>query len=273
MDERPIGIFDSGFGGLTVARAVIDLLPQEDLVYVGDTGRYPYGPRPLQEVRRFSEEISLKLIRDHRVKMIVVACNTAASAGLEGLAGPAGTPVLSVIEPGVRSAMKATRSGRIGVIGTVGTIRSGSYQQAVAALDGSGTIRLTCAACPGFVEFVERADTGSDQVHVLAERLLAPIVEAGVDTLLLGCTHYPFLARTISDVVGRDVVLVSSADETAFELRALLERSGLARSSGSAGRHRWISSGDVCTFHALGRRLLGPEIEHVEPWDPGAARG
>lgn len=268
MDDRPIGLFDSGFGGLTVARAVIDLLPGEDLVYVGDTGRYPYGPRPLDEVRRFAGQITTKLVEEHQVKLIVVACNTAAAAGLDGLVEAAGRPVISVIEPGVRAALRASASGRIGVIGTVGTVSSGAYQRTFAAADREGRVDLTCAACPGFVEFVERGETDSDQVYVLAERLLAPVREAKVDTLLLGCTHYPFLARTISDVVGRDVVLVSSADETAFELRSLLADLGLAREGTGVGRHQWISSGDVGTFRDLGRRLLGPEIDMVHPWDP-----
>jgi glutamate racemase len=273
MDERPIGLFDSGFGGLTVARAVIDLLPWEDLVYVGDTGRYPYGPRPLDEVRTFSRQITAKLVEDHDVKMIIVACNTAAAAGLDRLADEAGVPMMTVIEPGVRAVLRATASGRIGVIGTVGTISSGAYQRAVAALDRDGRIDLTCAACPGFVEFVERGDTESDQVYVLAERLLAPVRTAKVDALLLGCTHYPFLARTISDVVGREVVLVGSADETAFELRSLLMNNSLGRSVGRTGTHLWISSGDVDEFRALGRQLLGPEIETVTAWEPaGSAR-
>jgi glutamate racemase len=268
MDERAIGVFDSGFGGLTVARAVIDLLPWENLVYIGDTGRYPYGPRHLDEVRCFSRQITAKLVREHDVKMVVVACNTAAAAGLEGLGESFGLPVITVIEPGLRAAMRATSTGRIGVIGTVGTVSSGAYQKAITALDPSGAVDLTCAACPGFVEFVERGETDSDQVYVLAERLLAPIREAGVDALLLGCTHYPFLARTISDVVGRDVVLVSSADETAFELRALLTDNSLARSRQKRGAHTWISSGDVDTFRTLGRRLLGPEIDQVQAWVP-----
>jgi glutamate racemase len=265
VDNRPIGLFDSGFGGLTVARAVIDLLPAENLVYIGDTGRYPYGPRPLDEVRRFAGQITEKLVSEHDVKILVVACNTAAAAGV---ATPTGLPVISVIEPGVRAALRATRSGRIGVIGTVGTVSSGAYQRAFARADSKGRVDLTCAACPGFVEFVERAETGSDQVYVLAERLLAPVVEAKVDALLLGCTHYPFLARTISDVVGRDVVLVSSADETAFELRALLAQLDLERGGPDPGAHTWISSGDVDTFRVLGRRLLGPEIDQVQPWEP-----
>ncbi|MHB1535057.1 MAG: glutamate racemase [Acidimicrobiales bacterium] len=269
MDDRPIGMFDSGFGGLTVARALIDLLPGEDLVYVGDTGRYPYGPRRLDQVRTFAQEITTKLVREHDVKLVVVACNTAASAGLELLRFEHDVPIMSVIEPGVRATLRATTTGRVGVIGTVGTIASGAYQHAVAALPRQGGIKLTCAACPGFVEFVERGETASDQVYVLAERLLAPVRAAGIDALLLGCTHYPFLARTISDVVGREVVLVSSADETAFEVAAVLAETGLRRRAAKAGSHRWISSGDVEIFRTLGRRLLGPEIEEVEPWTPG----
>ena len=277
MDDRPIGMFDSGFGGLTVARAVIDLLPAERLVYVGDTGRYPYGPRPLGQVRDFAFEITSHLVDDHGVKLLVVACNTAAAAvPLTELERTFGVPVVGVIEPGVRSVAMVTQGGRIGVIGTVGAIASGAYQRTVARL--APGLELTCAACPGFVEFVERGETTSDQVHVLAERLLAPLRDAKVDALLLGCTHYPFLARTISDVMGRDVVLVSSADETAFEVRAQLETNlrGLGapedarqwQARRGERHHRWLSSGDVRVFRELGRRLLGPELDHAEavPW-------
>lgn len=256
-------MFDSGFGGLTVARAVIDLLPDENLVYVGDTARYPYGPRPLDEVRGFARQIARFLVDRHGAKCVVVACNTASAAALDQLRGELDVPVLGVIEPGVRALVSATRNGRVGVIGTVGTIASGAYQRAVAATGAD--VELRCAACPGFVEFVERGETGSDQVHVLAERLLAPLCEAGVDALLLGCTHYPFLARTISDVVGRDVVLVSSADETAFELRSLLGDPVPARDpAAGAARHLFLSSGDVGWFESLGRRLLGPELGAAE---------
>jgi glutamate racemase len=267
MDDRPIGVFDSGFGGLTVARAMIDLLPAEDIVYVADTGRYPYGPRQLDEVRDFARQITASLVASHDVKMVVVACNTASAAALDLLRFEYEVPLVGVIDPGVRAAIRATTTRRIGVIGTVGTIASGAYQRAVAAQRAH--IHLTCAACPGFVEFVERGETRSDQVHVLAERLLAPLRQDRVDTLLLGCTHYPFLARTIGDVMGRDVVLVSSADETAFEVRAILADTGLGRRSAGKGVHRWISSGDTASFRELGRRLFGPEIDDVEPWNPG----
>jgi glutamate racemase len=260
-------MFDSGFGGLTVARAVIDLLPAEDLVYVGDTGRYPYGPRPLDEVRGFAHQISRWLIEEHGVKLVVVACNTAAAAALEELRDELPVPVIGVIEPGVRALVSATRNGRVGVIGTLGTIGSGAYQRAVAATEAP--VHLTCAACPGFVEFVERGETRSEQVHVLAERLLEPVTSAGIDTLLLGCTHYPYLARTISDVMGRDVVLVSSADETAFEVAAALGREGMEHGEGRPGRHTWVSSGDAAWFRRLGRQLLGPELDLVREhsWD------
>jgi len=256
-------MFDSGFGGLTVARAVIDLLPHEDLVYLGDTGRYPYGPRPLEEVHAFAHQITRRLVEDHDVKLVVVACNTAAAAALHDLQADTAVPVISVVEPGVRSLVQATVTGRIGVIGTVGTIGSGAYQEAVEAI--APEVDLTCAACPGFVEFVERGELRSDQVHVLAERLLAPMKDAKIDALLLGCTHYPYLARTIQDVMGREVVLVSSADETAFEVRRLLhdEAAGLAAPP-HPGRHRFLSSGDVAWFSELGGRLLGPELAHAE---------
>ena len=165
-------------------------------------------------------------------------------------------------EPGLRSLLQVTLTDRVGMIGTVGTVASGAYQRLAASL--APGVELTCAACPGFVEFVERGETGSDQVHVLAERLLAPIRMAKVDSLLLGCTHYPFLARTIGDVMGRDVVMVSSADETAFEVRRLLEAAGAAQVDGAGATHRFISSGDVEWFARLGRQLLGPELDRVE---------
>ena len=268
FDDRPIGMFDSGFGGLTVARAFLDLLPAEDLVYVGDTGRYPYGPRPLAEVAGFAHEIARFLVGEHDVKLLVVACNTAAAAALESLRDELDVPVMGVIEPGVRSLVRASESGRVAVIGTVGTVRSGAYQHAVTATGAE--VDLTVAACPGFVEFVERGDTGSDQVHVLAERLLAPVVEAKVDALLLGCTHYPYLARTITDVVGRDVVLVSSADETAFEALDLLAAGPDVRPADGArrGTPTFLSSGDPERFALLGGQLLGPELVHAGrvPW-------
>jgi glutamate racemase len=263
---QPIGMFDSGFGGLTVARAVIDLLPGEDLVYIGDTGRYPYGNKPPAEVQRYAHELATSLVNDFDVKIIVVACNTAASAALEQLNETMPVPVISVIEPGARAVVQATRNRRVGVIGTVGTIDSGAYNQAVSAADP--TVDLVSAACPGLVEFVERGQTTGHEVHVLTERLLAPVANAGVDSLLLGCTHYPYLARVIGDVMGPDVVLVSSADETAFAVKRLLEESGLAETERRTGEHRFFSSGDPEWFADLGSRLFGPELSDAQGWTP-----
>jgi glutamate racemase len=270
--HRPIGMFDSGFGGLTVARALIDLMPQEDLVYIGDTGRYPYGSKPLDDVRGYASELAWSLVTDFDAKAVVVACNTATAAGLDELRAVLPVPVIDVIEPGARALVRAGSSGRVGVIGTVGTVSSGAYPEAIART--GAPVHLVSAACPGFVEFVERGQTIGDEVTVLAERLLAPIRDADVDALLLGCTHYPFLARTISDVMGPGVTLVSSADETAFAAQRLLGDLDLARAAGTIGEHRFLSSGDIETFRELGSRLLGPELARTERWPvaAGAAR-
>lgn len=258
-------MFDSGFGGLTVARAVIDLLPDEHLVYIGDTGRYPYGPRPQHEVREFAHQLARSLVDDYDVKAIVVACNTASAAALHELENVMPVPVFDVVAPGARALVRATRSGRIGVIGTVGTINSGAYDREIRGI--AADVQLTAAACPGFVEFVERGQTSGAEVAILAERLLAPVLDADVDALLLGCTHYPYLARVISDVMGPTVTLVSSADETAFVVRDELARAGLLRAEGGPpAQHRFLSSGDISWFADLGGRLLGPELRNAEQW-------
>jgi glutamate racemase len=259
-------MFDSGFGGLTVARATIDLLPAEDLVYIGDTGRYPYGSKPLREVRRYARELARSLVEDHGAKVVVVACNTATAAGLDELREELRVPVIDVVTPGAQALVQTTVTGRVAVIGTVGTISSGAYVRAIA--ETGAPVHLASAACPGFVEFVERGQTVGDEVTVLAERLLAPIRHAAPDALLLGCTHYPFLARTIGEVMGSDVTLVSSADETAFAIRRDLGALGLLRDGSCVGQHRFLSSGDVELFARLGRQLLGPELDRTERWVP-----
>lgn len=261
MDTRSIGIFDSGFGGLTIVRALVDLVPNESLVYFGDSARYPYGPRLASEVVEFSCEIADYLVAQFNVKMLIVACNTASALALETLRSRFSIPVLGVIGPGARSALTATSIGRIGVIGTVGTVASGAYQREIATMDPG--VELTCAACPGLVEFVEAGEIDSEQLRVLASRLLHPIGNAKVDTLLLGCTHYPFIARVIQDTVGRDVVLVSPAEETAFEVRDLLTHSSLSADEGTKGKYIFLSSGDPEHFKNLGHRLLGPELEEA----------
>jgi glutamate racemase len=265
MSERPIGVIDSGLGGLTVLRALIDLLPDEPVIYFGDTGRFPYGPKPDADVTKYALEMA-ELLSEQEMKLLVVACNRVSSVALDELRRQCGIPVIGVIEPGLRAAIQATRSGHLGVIGTVGTIASGAYQRVAEATHAD--ITLTCAACPGFAEFVEAGDVDSQEVHVLAARLLAPVRAAEVDTLVLGCTHYPLLARTIADVMGREVVLVSSADETAFEVRGLLDGAGHTRRAGLAAPRRvFLTSGDLTTFRTLGGRFLGPEVETVEAWE------
>jgi glutamate racemase len=269
MDARPIGMFDSGFGGLTVARAMIDLLPGEDLVYLGDTVRYPYGSKPLDVVLHHSLEIAAHLVDTYGIKLLVVACNTAAAAALEALQDKLDIPVIGVVEPGVRAALQVSETNRVGVIATVATVASEAYPAAVGDANPATDLALTVAACPGFVELVERGVTSGPEVRVLAEALLKPMVEADVDTLLLGCTHYPYLARPIADVMGRGVVLVSSADETAFKLKDMLSAQDLLhRDADRLGTHTFISSGDVAAFQNLGSRLLGPELTDAMRWDP-----
>lgn len=273
VDEagRPIGMFDSGLGGLTVARAVIDLLPHEDLIYFGDTDRCPYGPRPADEVRRFALEI-MDMLVGHDVKLLVIACNSAASTALQEARHRYDVPVISVIEPGVKAALASTRNRRIGLIGTEATVGSGAYDDAVAVTRAN--VQLFSQACPRFVEFVESGDTTSDELMSVAEEYLAPLKELEVDTLILGCTHYPLLSGMIQYVMGDNVVLVSSAEVTANEVFAKLKSDDLLNTSTEPAVHRFIASSDREMFGELGRRFLGPEFGRVEhrPWpsNPGA---
>lgn len=274
--DRPIGMFDSGFGGLTVARAVIDLMPNENLVYIGDTARYPYGPKPASDVRSFAIELASSLVRDFNVKLIVVACNTAASVALGELQSALSVPVIGVVEPGARALVHTTKNKRVAVIGTVGTIASGAYESAVATASReiSSEVVLTATACPGFVEFVERDETSGKAVTELAEKLLSPIRKADVDALLLGCTHYPYLSEVIRRVMGSDVKLVNSADATASVVRETLAKNKIARSVEASSQglqrfsalHEFYSSGDVQQFAELGRRFLGPEMSVAKQW-------
>ena len=259
-DSRPIGIFDSGVGGLTVARAILDLLPQEPVLYLGDGARFPYGPRPLEEIRRFALEIAEDLVR-RDVKMIVVACNSVEVAAISEVTGAAGVPVIGVIDPGVRAAVRATRNGRIGMIGTEATVRSGAYERAVAAT--GARVELFTRACPAFVEHVERGDTSSEELLALARGYLEPLRAAGVDTLILGCTHYPLLSGLISYVMGDGVVLVSSAEETAKDVYRALLQGGLRREDPGAPTHEWLTTGDPEAFRRLVRRFLGPDVHDV----------
>ncbi|MCW2883015.1 MAG: Glutamate racemase [Sphaerisporangium sp.] len=258
QDDPPIGIFDSGVGGLTVARAIIDQLPAESILYVADTARQPYGPKRIAQVRAYALEVMDHLV-EHDVKMLVIACNSASAAVLRDARERYVVPVVEVIQPATRRAVRATRNGRVGVIATRATIESMAYPDAFAA---APDVRLTSVAAPRLVEFVERGETMSDEVIEVARRYLQPVIDDGCDTLILGCTHYPLLAGAISYVMGNEVTLVSSADETAKDVFRVLHDRGLSSQSATP-RHRFRATGDGTLFADLGRRFLGPEIGTV----------
>jgi glutamate racemase len=261
MNDAPIGIFDSGVGGLTVVRAVLDQLPHEPVHYVGDTARGPYGPRPIAEVRAFALDVMDSLVAEG-VKMLVIACNSASSAVLRDARERYDVPVVEVIQPAVRRAVAATRNGRVGVIGTRATIESGAYEDSFAA---APQLRITTRACPRFVEFVEDGVTHGVELERVAHEYLDPVREAGVDTLVLGCTHYPMLTGVVSYVMGEAVTLVSSAEETAQDVYRVLAQHGLMRPDHlPPPTHRFRATGDPRPFGEIGRRFLGPRIESVE---------
>ncbi|MFB9378661.1 glutamate racemase [Kineococcus gynurae] len=265
MDDAPIGIFDSGVGGLTVARAVLDQLPHEQIHYIGDTAHSPYGPKPIAEVRRFALDVLDNLV-ESGVKMLVIACNSASAAMLRDARERYDVPVVEVIHPAVRRAVRATRNNRIGVIGTRATISSRAYDDAFIARPD---LSLTSAACPRFVEFVERGITSGPELLTAAREYLTPIIDADVDTLVLGCTHYPHLMAVLRSVVGDDVTLVSSAEETAFDVyRELAARDLLRGDGGPPPRHRFTATGDTTSFRTLAQRFLGPQVISVEETGP-----
>ena len=257
---QPIGVFDSGFGGLTVARAVFDQLPHESVAYFGDTARAPYGPRPIAQTREFALECLDRLV-DHGVKVLVIACNTASAAVLHDARERYSVPVVEVIRPAVRRAVLATRNSRIGVISTTGTHRSRAYLDAFAA---APTAEVISQPCPRFVDFVESGMTSGEEVLAVAGEYLAPLRAAEVDTLVLGCTHYPLLTGVLSYVMGEGVTLVSSAEETAKDVYRVLADRGLLRpESLPEPDHGFTTTGDPEEFRALARRFLGPEVATV----------
>ena len=265
MNNAPIGIFDSGLGGLTVARAVIDKLPDEEVVYLGDTRHTPYGPRPVAQVRTYTLAC-LDQLASMGVKALIIACNTATAAALadarERYWVDAGIPVIEVITPAARQAVATTRNGRIGVIGTRATIQSEAYSHVLAAVPG---LSLVQRECPRFVEFVEEGITTGAELEAVATQYLAPLKEAGVDTLVLGCTHYPLLTGVIGRVMGEEVALVTSSEATAnVTYNELVDRDLLHEPRGGASpRHQFYSTGGSGDFGRLARRFLGPEVSSV----------
>ncbi len=258
----PIGVFDSGIGGLTVVRELERQLPDERIIYFGDTARVPYGPKSPETVQRYSHEIADWLIGEG-VKAIVVACNTATAHALPMLRESLPVPVVGVVEPGARAALRTTRSGVVGVIGTVGTIASGAYERAIHAIDPSA--RVIALACPLFVPLVEEGWIDHEATRLIASEYLAPLADADVDTIVLGCTHYPLLASLLATLTAPGVRLIDSAAETAAETGRTLRESNLAApESTAARRHRFVASDDPARFLRLGQRFLGSAIDRVE---------
>lgn len=268
MTDAPVGIFDSGVGGLTVARAILDQLPHEQVIYLGDTANVPYGPKPIADVRRYALA-GLDHLVEQGVKLLVIACNSASAACLHDARERYSVPVVEVIRPAVRRAAAATRNGRVGVIGTAATITSGAYADAFAA---APDVAVTSVACPQFVEFVERGITSGRALLGLASAYLEPLQREQVDTLVLGCTHYPLLAGLIGLVMGDGVTLVSSADETAKDVYRVLTRADLVRADDAPPPvHRFLTTADAAPFRRLAQRFLGADILGGAPLSTVAA--
>lgn len=261
--DRPIGVFDSGIGGLTVARELFRLLPNESVIYFGDTARVPYGPKSPETVRRYSREAAT-FLESKNVKLIVIACNTATAHACEELSARLPIPVVGVVEPGSRAAAKHSRTGRIGVIGTAGTIASGAYDYAVRRLVPDA--RVYAQPCPLFVPLIEEGWTAHPATKLIAKEYLEPLQEVDIDVLILGCTHYPLLTPVLREVMP-GVELVDSAHETALEVKRLLTDNDLARTLAAPPEHRFFASDSPMRFREVGSRFLADRIEQVEKVD------
>jgi glutamate racemase len=257
----PVGVFDSGMGGLTVVREMMRQLPNESIIYFGDTARVPYGPKSPDTVLRYSREIT-SFLRGEGVKALVVACNTATAHALPALREEFDIPIVGVIEPGARAAVAVTKTKRVGVIGTAGTIKSRAYEKEIKKLLPDA--QVTAQACALFVPLVEEGWLDSEVTRAVARNYLAPVVSAEVDTLVLGCTHYPLMKTVIGNVVGREVRLIDSAYETAREIGETLRSTGLEMQTPNEARYRFIASDAPDTFLELGQRFLGSSIDRVE---------
>jgi glutamate racemase len=261
VDPRPIGVFDSGVGGLTVLHECLVTMPHEDFVYLGDHARLPYGPRPLEEVRRFAREIGA-FLEAQNVKLVLVACNTATSAALPQLQEELTVPVVGVITPEAHAAVQATRNRRIGLLATQGTIEGGRYGELVHALDAGA--ELVSVACPRLVPLIESDDPFAAATTEAVREYAAPLKEAGVDTVILGCTHYPLIKPIFQRVFGRDVTLVFSAEETAREVAETLARKGIENAQEREGSYRFLTTGEPALFRELGERFLQLPLGDIE---------
>ncbi len=257
--HKAIGVIDSGVGGLTVVREISNRLPGERIIYFGDTARMPYGPRTYEEVRKFTFEM-IDFLRHQEIKMLVVACNSATAAGLSAYQEVCEYPVLGVIEPGVRAALTQSRRGRIGVIGTVGTINSSEYEMAMRRENGK--LHIVSKACPLFVLLVENNLVNTPEAKKVVQEYLDPLVSEDIDSLILGCTHYPLMESLIQEVVGPSVSLINSAEEIAAEVEEILGNTGMANPLGSDNpRYRFFVSGNPEPFEEVGAKLLQRDIK------------
>jgi glutamate racemase len=260
-DRRAIGVFDSGVGGLTVLHECLVNLPHEDFVYLGDTGNFPYGPKPLAEVRRLAFAAATRLV-DAGVKLVVVACNSAAAAALPQLQASFGTPIVGVVMPGARAAVQATRERRVGLLATEATVRSNAYQNALHALDAG--LEVFAIACPRLAPLIQGGDVFSEEIESAAREATAPLKAAGVDTVILGCTHYPLISPMLRRLLGPQVLLINSAEETAREVGEILTRKSTGNGKDREGEYRFLTTGNPEEFREVGARFLQLPIREVE---------
>jgi glutamate racemase len=259
--KQPIGVIDSGVGGLTVAKEIMRQLPNEKVIYLGDTARCPYGPRTAREVKRFTWELT-RFLLDKNIKMLVIACNTATAAALDEIRKELPIPVLGVINPGARAAIKCTRNYRVGIIGTEGTVKSGAYEKALKSLNSR--LFVKAHACPKFVPLVESGESSGPLAFKIVEESLQPLMDSQLDTLILGCTHYPHLEPLIKQVMGESVNVISSGDETAREISAILQYNGQLEESEVEPVHEYYTTGSTSIFSKIASEWLGTEIHNVK---------
>lgn len=263
MGNKPIGILDSGVGGLTVVKEIFRQLPNERIIYFGDTARCPYGPRAPEEVKRFTLEI-IDFLLKFNVKMIIIACNTATAAALEDVKRLVDIPVIGVIQPGSLAAIKKTKTGQIGIIGTEGTILSGAYEKTLKNINPN--LSISSLACPTLVPIVEAGNLDGEIIRIAVKEALSQILDKEIDSLILGCTHYPIISNYIQEIMGDDIVLLSSAEETAREASAILHYHNIINEPTSKTEHYFFTTGEETHFKQIGEKWLGTEItvKHVE---------
>lgn len=261
MDGRPIGMFDSGIGGLTVLHECLVALPAEDFIYLGDTGRFPYGPRSLDELKAFSYQIASRLM-ENDIKLLVVACNSATSAALPWLQEHLEASIIGAVHPGAEAAVQTTRNRKVGVLATEATIASGSYTRALLGLDAG--LDIQAQPCPRLADMIQTGDIFSQEEIAVVEGYVEPLKRAGVDTVVLGSTHYPLASQLLQRLLGRDVTLVNSAREIAREVGETLERKDIANDSSHNGKYSFLCTGELESFSSVGARFLQMPLGAVE---------